>query len=134
MDTKSTITLFNRAHSQLQNTIFQHSNSHQQLRIFTSNEQEPAYHTHKKTAVVEVTHCFTAAVTALLLGKCRPRSNFCCACPITIHLCKKSVPFLLVSSCQVLEDCNEVFLEPSLPQAKRSQLPRPFIMGEVLQP
>ena len=56
MDTKSTITLFDRANSQLQNTTFQHSHHHQ-LYIFTSNEQEPACHTHKNFPPAEVTHC-----------------------------------------------------------------------------
>ena len=45
-DTRSPITLFDRANSQLQNTTFQRSHHHQ-LYIFTSNEQEPACHTHK---------------------------------------------------------------------------------------
>ena len=45
LDTESTITLLDRASSQLQNMIFQCSH-HQQLCIFASNE-EPACHTHK---------------------------------------------------------------------------------------
>ena len=44
-DTKSTIILFNRANSQLQNTIFQHSHYHQ-LCIFASDEQEPVCYNH----------------------------------------------------------------------------------------
>ena len=44
-DTKSTIILFNRANSQLQNTIFQHSHYHQ-LCIFASVEQEPVCYNH----------------------------------------------------------------------------------------
>ena len=39
--TKNTITLFDRANSQLQNTVFQRSHHHL-LCIFASNEQEPA--------------------------------------------------------------------------------------------
>ena len=38
-DTKSTITLFNRANSHLQNTVFQHSHHHH-LCIFSSDEQK----------------------------------------------------------------------------------------------
>ena len=40
-DTKSTITRFYRAYSQLQNSIFQHSHHHQ-LCILSTDEQEPA--------------------------------------------------------------------------------------------
>ena len=39
-DAKSTVTLFDRANPQLQNTTFQHSHHHS-LRIFISSEQEP---------------------------------------------------------------------------------------------
>jgi len=42
-------------------------------------------------------------------------------CSITIRLCKMSVTFLLVSSIQVVEGCNEVSPEPSLLQAKQAQ-------------
>ena len=45
-DTKTTITLFDGANSQLQNTISQHSH-HCELCIFTSSEQESACHAHK---------------------------------------------------------------------------------------
>ena len=38
------------------------------------------------------------------------------------------VPLLLVSSPQVLEGCNEVSPEPSLPHIEHPQLPRPFSM------
>jgi len=43
---KSAITLSDTANSQLQNTIFQHSLAYY-LCIFSSNEQEPAFCTHK---------------------------------------------------------------------------------------
>ena len=43
-DTKSKITLFDRANSQLQNTVFQHSHHHE-LSTFASGEQEPACRT-----------------------------------------------------------------------------------------
>jgi len=43
--TKSTITLFDKANSQLQNTIFQQSAP--LAPTVTSNEQEPACHAHK---------------------------------------------------------------------------------------
>ena len=42
----STITLFDKANSQLQNTIFQHSRHHWRC-VFTSDEQKPACHTCK---------------------------------------------------------------------------------------
>ena len=45
-DIESTITLFNRANSQLQSPIFQPSH-HYQIFIFTSNQREPAGHTHE---------------------------------------------------------------------------------------
>jgi len=41
-DKKSAITLFGRAHSQLQKTIFQHSHHHY-THIFASNKQQPSY-------------------------------------------------------------------------------------------
>jgi len=44
--TKSTITLFEWANSQLQNTTFQYSHYHQ-LCIFTRDEQVPSYYTSK---------------------------------------------------------------------------------------
>ena len=47
--------LFDRANSQLENTIFQHSH-HYLLCIFTSDEQEPKSHL-SKCEPVEVTHC-----------------------------------------------------------------------------
>ena len=43
---QSTIKLFDRENSQLQNTVFQHSH-HQWLYIFSSDEEEPARHAHK---------------------------------------------------------------------------------------
>ena len=55
-------------------------------------------------------------------------------CPITIHSCKQPFPLLFIHSLQVLEGHNEVSLEPSLLQAKESQFPQPFFIGEVLQP
>ena len=45
-NTKSTITLFDRANSRLQNTIFQHSHQYY-LCPFASNEQDPPCCTHK---------------------------------------------------------------------------------------
>jgi len=45
-DTKSVITLFNRAISQLQNAVFQHGH-HYWLGVFNSNEEEPACYAHK---------------------------------------------------------------------------------------
>lgn len=47
--------------------------------------------------------------------------------PITVYLYKKSAPLLLVSSFQEWENHSEVSLEPSLIQAKQSQLPQHFI-------
>ena len=44
--TKKTTTPFDRENSQVQNTIFQHS-QHRSLCIFTRHEQEPACHGHK---------------------------------------------------------------------------------------
>ena len=44
------------------------------------------------------------------------------------------LPFLLISSLQVLEGLSEVFLEISLFKVKKAQLPRPFSIGEKLQP
>ena len=55
-------------------------------------------------------------------------------CSITIRLSEKSLPFLLISSTQLLEGHNEVSLEPSLLQAKEDQICQPFIIREVLQP
>jgi len=37
-------------------------------------------------------------------------------------------------SLQVLEACNEVCPEPSLLQAKKAQIPQPFLIGQMLQP
>ena len=48
--TRSTVTLFDRANSQLQNTISHHSHHHQPC-IFTSSEQEPECHTPQNTFV-----------------------------------------------------------------------------------
>lgn len=45
-DTKNTVTLFGRAYSQLQNTIFQCRHVHQ-LHVFTSQGQEPACCAHQ---------------------------------------------------------------------------------------
>jgi len=44
-DAMTTLTLFDRANSQLQNTIFQHSHHHL-LCVFIIDEQEPACHAH----------------------------------------------------------------------------------------
>ena len=54
-------------------------------------------------------------------------------CPITIHPRKQSFPLLFIQSLQVLEGRNAVSLEPSLLQAKKAQLPQPFLVVEVLQ-
>ena len=51
-------------------------------------------------------------------------------CPITIHPRKQPFPFLLICSLQVLEGHNEVSSEPSLLQAKQSQFPQFFLIGE----
>ena len=66
--TKSTLTLLDRANSQLPNATLLHSHHHK-LCIFTSNEQEPACHTHNNWH-----QCSTAARMALLLGNCCPHS------------------------------------------------------------
>ena len=55
-------------------------------------------------------------------------------CPITIQPRKQLFPFLFICSFEVLEGRNEVSLKPSLLQAKQSQFPQPFLIGEVLQP
>ena len=55
-------------------------------------------------------------------------------CPITIRLCKKLVPFLFVSSLQVLKGQNEVSSKTSLLQAEQAQLLQTVVIGEVLQP
>ena len=58
-ESNSTITLFDRANSQLQNITFQHSHHHQ-LCIFDNNEQEPsccACRKQKFFASAKVTHC-----------------------------------------------------------------------------
>jgi len=49
-------------------------------------------------------------------------------------VCRTLVPLLLVSSCQALEDRNEVLSESFLPQAEQSQVPQAVFIGEVLQP
>ena len=67
-DTKSTITFFDRATSQLHSTIFQ-SNQHHKLFIFASNEQDLLCHFSYKSASAEVAYSFTATITVLLLGK-----------------------------------------------------------------
>ena len=45
-DTRSSITILDRASFNLQNTILQHSHHYKQCN-FTKNKQEPACHTHK---------------------------------------------------------------------------------------
>jgi len=42
---------------------------------------------------------------------------------------KKSVSLLFIRSSQVLENCSEVSLEPSLFQAEQTQLSQPFFTG-----
>ena len=54
-------------------------------------------------------------------------------CPVTIHPCKQLFPLLFICSLQILEDRNEVSPQPSLLQAKQSQFPQPFLIGEMLQ-
>jgi len=54
--------------------------------------------------------------------------------PITVPPHKQPFPLLFVHSLQVLEGHNEVSPKPSLLQAKQSQFPQPFLIGEVLQP
>ena len=73
MDTKSTTTLFDRANSRLQNTIFQHSH-HPLLMHFCQQWTRACMPHSKKSVPAEVTHSFTAATMALLLGKCCPCS------------------------------------------------------------
>ena len=58
IDTKSTITLFDRANSQNKTLFF--SSHHHQLSMFTSDEQEPACHTHNN---LHQQRWHTAAVT-----------------------------------------------------------------------
>ena len=55
-DAKSTITLLDRADSQLQSAAFSHRHHHW-LCIFTSDETEPACCARNKSAPAEVTHC-----------------------------------------------------------------------------
>ena len=55
------------------------------------------------------------------------------SCPVTIRPGKKLVSLLFISSPQILEGCNQVSPEPSLLQAKQTQLPQPVFIGEVLQ-
>ena len=50
-------------------------------------------------------------------------------CPITIQPRKQLVPFPFIGSLQVMEGHNDVSPEPSLPQAKQSQFPQPFLIG-----
>lgn len=54
--TKSTVTLFGRTNSQLQNTLFQQSH-HYQLCIFTNDEQERACHSHKICMAIQNMAC-----------------------------------------------------------------------------
>lgn len=54
--TKSTVTLFGRTNSQLQNTLFQQSH-HYQLCIFTNDEQEPACHSHNICMAIQNMAC-----------------------------------------------------------------------------
>ena len=76
-DTKSTVTLFDRADSQLQIMIYQQSHHHE-LWIFTSDEQELAYHPCKPCTSRgdPLLHsCYDSiATTALLLAKYCPCS------------------------------------------------------------
>ena len=75
-------------------------------------------------------------MTTLLISKLNFPSQFKTIppCPITIHSHKQLFPFLFVRSLQVLEGRNKVSPEPSLLQAKQSQFPQSFLLGEVLQP
>ena len=62
-DTKRTITLFDRANCQLQNTIFQHSHHH--LLCIFAEIIKSLHATLKKSAPTEVTHYFTAPYGAV---------------------------------------------------------------------
>ena len=53
---------------------------------------------------------------------------------LSLSCCKKSVCFLIISSLEILKDCSEVVLEPSLLQTKQAQIPQPFFIREILQP
>ena len=82
--------------------------------------------------------CFTALCVKnfLLISNLNLPSQFKTIppCAITIHPRKQPFPFLFICSLQVLEGHNEVSLEPFLLQAKQTQFPQPFLIGEVLQP
>lgn len=66
METKpeGTITLFNRAYSQLQNIISRHNHHHWPC-IFTSDKPEPACRAYKTSAPLELTRRSTVAMMAL---------------------------------------------------------------------
>ena len=72
-DIKSTIALFDRANSQLQNTVCQHSNHHQ-LHIFTCYEQKPACCTQICTGgddsllLLPLLKCTTHHLTVLMIS------------------------------------------------------------------
>ena len=71
-----------------------------------------------------------AALVNGVLGCMRPGATIP-PCPITIHPHKQPFPLPFIHSLQVLEGHNEVFLEPSLFQAKQAQFPQAFFVGEV---
>lgn len=66
-DTRSTITLFDRPNSELQNTISVVTTI---IYAFSSVMNESLHDVLLKSAPVEVILCFTAVMMALLLGKC----------------------------------------------------------------
>lgn len=55
------------------------------------------------------------------------------ACPTTNRLCRKLVSLLFTSSLQVQEGHSKVSLQPPFLQAEETQLPKPFLIREVIQ-
>ena len=75
----STIALFGRTNSQLQNTLFQHSTPPLTMHYYQQWRRACMLHS-CKSAPAEVIHYFASAMMVLLLGKCLPtHSNFHCA-------------------------------------------------------
>jgi len=72
--TKSRSTVFDRVNSQLQNTLFSIVTTISYAFLPAMNKSLHATLMSGSNAVAEVTHSFTAAVTASLLGKCCPCS------------------------------------------------------------
>jgi len=124
-DTKSTITLLDRENSQLQKTIFQHS-QHHQLCIFNSYEQEPSCHTHEdlyyegdplslsprlKCTTYRLTVPTSTVWSPLMFSKCRWMSVaaiFSAWSNSVPHLCYIPTPMLdaVVSDCPSAAICH----------------------------